>query len=135
MTIQKKMKATPHRLYKINCCIKTVLVLDLPFELSLKNFIFIFYQSLSRLMFYSYIIAMISVPNITSERHPYPRTAVVDKALRERNSFLFILHYRTYKNSTKPQSDSCYVFFVVLAFIRSTCPVCSLSRYIKCYSI
>ena len=77
------MKATPHRLYRINCCIKTVSGLDLPFELSLKkNFIFIFYQFISRLIFYSYIIAMISVPNISSECHPYPRTAVVDKALR-----------------------------------------------------
>lgn len=45
--------------------------------------------------------------------------------------FLFILQYHTHKNSTKLQFDSCYLFFVLLPFIRSNCPVCLLSRYIK----
>jgi len=136
------MKARPRRLYRISCCIKTVSSLDMPFELSLKKktpysfFINSYFLSIhiSFQIPFIYIIAMISVPNISSECHPYPRTAVVDKAMRG-TLFLFILHFRTYKNNTKLQSDICYVFFVVLAFIRSNCAACTLSPYMKSYSI
>ena len=72
----------------------TVSGLDLPlgYHSKKKNSYSFFYLCISRFRFYSYIIAMISVPNISSECHPRPRTAVVDKALRgfERDSFFFV---------------------------------------------
>lgn len=89
-----------------------------------------FYQFLTRSIFYSYIYVMISVSNKSTVRHLNTRTAVVDEALGG-IFFLFLLKYHMYKNNTKLQHNSCYVFFVTMTFMCSNCSVCILSRYMK----
>jgi hypothetical protein len=114
MTTQKNWKRRHIGCTGLTAASPVVSGLDLPFELSLqKNFhIHFFYQFISRFKFYSYIIAMISVPNISSEYHPYPWTAVVDKALRgfERDSF-FVYTALSLSIKTAQSSNPTFVMY------------------------
>jgi len=111
---------------------KQLLVLNCLLSYHRKNFTFVsfFYQFLSRFVFYSCINIMISVSNKFTVRRLNTRTAVVDEAFGG-IFFLFLRQYHMYKNNTKLQYNSCYVFFVSMTSMCSNCSVCILSRYMK----